>query len=389
MKRFHAIHCSPSPYRLHLFKELYRQLDAKGIDFHVHFMSDMTWGGDERVSGNGRPRAWANPRIDFPHTYWRDFGPKAHYFNPGMIWHVRKLNPDWLFIGSLYDTFTGMLSSRLCTAKVKCAWAEGNTKTPGRITGFLGWFKRFLLSEFQFVAVPGQDGASYIQLLQKNCRKQMPKPIFLPNLVDESRFKPREQWEQSRIDEIRSRYLRHASDKLCLIPARLEPAKGLLELIAKLTPNLIKGWRIVIMGQGGLKDEIDRSLRDKGLTENIVMLSYVPYDEMPVHYAAADLFMLPSIRDPNPLSVVEALHSGLPVAVSSQTGNVEEAVTDGKNGWRLPVLEERQYAEVLPRIFGASADELRDKGKWSKTNNASFWDTRLSISKFLDELGVE
>ena len=388
MKCFHAIHCIPSPYRLHLFKEMYRQLDAKGIEFHVHFMSDMTWGGNEKVSGNGRPRAWANPKIDFPHTYWRDIGPKAHYFNPGMIRYLRKIRPDWLFVGSLYDTFTGILSSRLCPANVKCAWAEGNTKTPGRITGFLGWFKRYLLSGFQFVAVPGQDGANYIKLLQSNTRMKLPQPVFLPNLVDECHFKPRAEWAANDIAAVRKRYLRYADEKLCLIPARLNREKGLLELISKLTPSLIVGWKIVIMGQGVLKDEIENLIKTRGLDEHIMILSYIPYDEMPIHYAAADLFMLPSIRDPNPRSVIEALHSGLPVAVSTQTGNVEEAVTDGRNGWRLPVLDETRYVDVLNSIFAASLEELREKGKWSKTYNAKFWDTRLSITKFLKGIGI-
>ena len=54
---------------------------------------------------------------------------------------------------------------------------------------------------------------------------------------------------------------------------------------------------------------------------------------MPKYYAASDLFLLPSIHDPNPLSVVEALHSGLAVAISDRCGNVEEGVMDGDNGF--------------------------------------------------------
>ncbi len=142
------------------------------------------------------------------------------------------------------------------------------------------------------------------------------------------------------------------------------------------------------MGQGPLKDSLLQIARERGFAEKVRMLDYVPYDEMPKYYAAADLMLLPSLYDPNPLSVVEALHSGLAVALSDQLGNVEEGVTDGRNGWVLPVHDEVKYKAVLRKVFGATAEELQEKGRYSKSENATFWNTKKAISEFLDRLGV-
>ena len=43
-RRFEIVHNIASPYRLHMFGEMRRQLAERGIDFHVNFMSDMSRG---------------------------------------------------------------------------------------------------------------------------------------------------------------------------------------------------------------------------------------------------------------------------------------------------------------------------------------------------------
>jgi len=93
-----------------------------------------------------------------------------------------------------------------------------------------------------------------------------------------------------------------------------------------------------------------------------------------------------SCRNPNPLSVVEALHTGLPIALTDQAGNVEEAVTEGRNGWVLPVKDKEAFAAKLREVFATPVDRLREMGRLSKAENAQFWDTKKAIRTFLEEL---
>ena len=365
MKSFVAVMNIPSPYRLHLLGELARQLKERGIEFHCHFMNR---------GHKDRPKSWLDPQIDFPHTYWRNFGPDQHELNPGLVLRMLFSRPDWMICGSSFDTFTGIGVQLFCGARVKIGWLEGNTKTPGRLDGFLGWFKRFVIGRCKFAAVPGSDAAKYIGLHQQRTRRKMPTPVYLPNLVDESRFVPSVH--------------PNGGERTCLIPARLEPVKGLVPFFELLTPEMLEGWKIKLMGQGPLKKDIETVLAKRGIADRVEIIDYVPYDEMPRHYARADLLLLPSIYDPNPLSVIEALHTGLAVAVTNQAGNVEEAVSEGENGWVLPVLDKEAFSAKLRIVFSTEKGRLAEMGRVSKEKNARFWDTKESIARFLDEIGV-
>lgn len=365
MKKFVAVMNIPSPYRLHLLGELARQLEAKGVEFHCHFMN----------SGHkDRPNSWLNPKISFKHTYWRNFGPDQHEFNPGLILKLMFEKSAYLLLGGVFDTFTNIALSIAARAGTKICWLEGNTKTPGRLMGPLGWFKRALMGRCKFAAVPSSDAAKYICLHQALTKKSMPKPVYLPNLVDETRFGARSEREGGE------------RERICIIPARLELVKGLVPFFELLTPDMLKGWKIKLMGQGPLKGEIEAVLAKRGIAKFVDIIDYVPYDEMPKHYAAADLLLLPSIYDPNPLSVIEALHTGLAVAVSSQAGNVEEAVTEGKNGWVLPVLDKTAYEAKLRIVFASDKETLKKMGEASKSENSRFWDTKESIANFIAKI---
>lgn len=377
MKTFVAVMNIPSPYRLHLLGALARQLKERGIDFHCHFMAR---------GHKDRPKSWLDPQVDFPHTYWPDYGVGEYHFNPGLIWELWRNPPDWMVCGSSFDSFTGIAVTMFGRAKVKMAWLEGNTKTTGEMGGFRGWFKRAVISHCQYAPVPGSDAAKYIGLHQALTKRKMPKPVFLPNLVDETRFRPRRDWQAEDLAAVRTKLCVADGERLCLIPARLEEVKGLVPFFNLLTPELVAGWKIVLMGQGSLKNQILSCLEERRLADRVRLLDYVPYADMPAYYAASDLLLLPSIYDPNPLSVIEALHSGLPVAVSSQAGNVEEAVTDGKNGWVLHVMEPDRFAADLRRVFASDGATLEAMGKVSKTVNSRFWNTEESIRHFIEEV---
>lgn len=376
--KFTIIHNIPSPYRLHLFEKMSGCLSARGIGFEVNFMSDMSKGHGER------PESWRNPDISFPHRYWKDFGLAWHHFNPGLILKVMAKRQDVLMVGSAFDTFTGILVSLLGRAKVKVAWTEGNTKTLGEMNGWKGFVKRLIFSRYDYVAVPGKEGELYIAAHQAMTKMTMPKPVLLPNLVDETRFKPRSQWPAEDIDRIRSQVGCLGKGRLCIIPARLEWYKGLLEMFALITPEMLSGWKILIMGSGSLKGEVEALLKSRGLFGNVTIKDFIPYAEMPLYYAAADLFLLPSLMDRNPLSVVEAVHSGLPIALSDHAGNIHEGVTDGVNGWVLPVDDKIKFAERLREIFTADEYLLKRMGKASLEKNALFWNSDKAVKLFLD-----
>ena len=367
----------PSPYRIHFLEMFNECLRNRGIDCHANFMAE---------NDPDRPKSWARPSMNISHTYWKSCGIGTHHLNLGLVLHLLKSKPDVIICGTIFDTFTSLLIEAVCHAKIKCGWAEGNTKNSGALHGWKAVVKHWALSRFDHLAVPGKDGFKWVLLHQGLTRRKMPIPLLLPNLVDENRFKPREKWSQEEIVKARKAMACDAEDKICLIPARLLPVKGLVEFIGLLNPASLTGWKIRIVGDGPLRSRIQNEITRRGLGRVIQIVNPVDYLTMPSLYAAADLFLLPSLYDPNPLSVIEAVHTGLPIALTRMAGNVEEGVSVGKNGWILHVDDEIAFRGELDDVFRTGLAKLREFGAYSLKHIAPFWYTKPAVERFIDSL---
>lgn len=382
-KRFVIVHNIPSPYRLHMFNLLNERLKARGVDFHVHFMA----------RSHQHRHYWEDysKKVPFPHTFWFNAGPTINGrkwdFNPGIMAALTGQFTDYLMLGGVWDSFTNLFIALLGRRSVGIAWCEGNTSTPGRITGLILNAKRSLLRHFQVLAVPGFEGRKYMELVLGSSDPK-PKIVTLPNIVDETLFSPDGQDVDSDRRRIRSELKIAIEVKIAIWPARLIPDKGIAEFLSHLTRDDLKGWVIVILGEGPLREDIEKIISERNFKNNVLLISCFPYEKMPLLYRAADLFLLPSILDPNPLSVVEAIHSGLPILVSKRIGNFPEALQEGRNGWGIDPLDGKSVKFAVREAFTIPLDKLRHMGEKSRAIAADFWGSARAIDTFLDGIPV-
>ncbi len=75
---------------------------------------------------------------------------------------------------------------------------------------------------------------------------------------------------------------------------------------------------------------------------------------MPAAYAEADVFCLPSWWEAMPLSVLEAMASGLPV-VATEVGDVPRLVEDGRTGFVVPSRDPQSLANALAKLLSDPA----------------------------------
>lgn len=78
--------------------------------------------------------------------------------------------------------------------------------------------------------------------------------------------------------------------------------------------------RLVIAGQGPMRNEWEGLVRELGLGDRVEFLGQVSYNQMPVLYRSADVFIFTSLRDSFGSQVLEAMASGLPVVVLNHQG---------------------------------------------------------------------
>lgn len=131
----------------------------------------------------------------------------------------------------------------------------------------------------------------------------------------------------------------------------LTPRKGVLDLIEASRALREAGVDHELWLLGGVPDEGPEAAEPvlAAAEGEAVLLGTRPPEEMPAAYAAADVFCLPSWWEAMPLSVLEAMATGLPV-VATDVGDVGRIVHHDETGLIVPTHAPDQLAAALRRV---------------------------------------
>ena len=150
-------------------------------------------------------------------------------------------------------------------------------------------------------------------------------------------------------------------DPVCVCVSRLVPRKGQDRLI-EAWPQVVArvpAARLLIVGPGPYRRKLGRMAASSPVAGRVHFTGEVPWEELPAHYAAGDVFAMPCRTrwlgmDLEALGVVflEAAATGLPV-VAGRSGGAPETVVEGMTG---TVVDGRRAGEV----GGAVAELLAD-----------------------------
>jgi glycosyltransferase involved in cell wall biosynthesis len=136
------------------------------------------------------------------------------------------------------------------------------------------------------------------------------------------------------------------------------PHKGIRILTAALDKLAATGARprVTLAGTGLTPDTIASSL-PSSLRSTVEILPYVAPEDLVRLYQRHWIFVLPSVIEGIPLSMLEAMATGL-CPVVSNVGGVPDVIVNGINGILVPRLNIDELARVLARCLSAP-DETR------------------------------
>jgi len=109
--------------------------------------------------------------------------------------------------------------------------------------------------------------------------------------------------------------------------------------------------RLVLVGDGPLRDELQRTANESGVRETIRFLGN--RSDVPSILRAADVFVLPSLWEGFGIAVVEAMAAGVPV-VASRVDGVCEIIRDGQDGVLVPPNEPEKLAQAIVDLLDDS-----------------------------------
>jgi glycosyltransferase involved in cell wall biosynthesis len=138
--------------------------------------------------------------------------------------------------------------------------------------------------------------------------------------------------------------------------ARLVPIKDHQTALKALHSVNHPRARLVIVGEGPEESAIRETVARLGLQDRVRLLGL--RSDVSRLLQAADGFLLSSINEGIPLTVIEAMAAGLPV-VSTSAGGVGEVVLDGQTGLLAPVGDAEGLARHLLRLASDEAERKR------------------------------
>ncbi|ETK33483.1 glycosyltransferase family 4 protein [Microbispora sp. ATCC PTA-5024] len=149
------------------------------------------------------------------------------------------------------------------------------------------------------------------------------KMALLYNDVDADRFAPLPAGERSKV---RADLGWPEDEFVVLFVHRLSYRKGarlLGPLLAGLLPRVGRPVRLVVVGDGPDRPEVERASRDAALGGRMRLLGAVPNPDLPRLYAAADCLLMPSLEEGFPRVLLEAMACALPVVATDAGGSAD------------------------------------------------------------------
>ena len=371
-----------NPFRIYFYDKLYSELNAVGDEFEVLVMAD-------KVPG----RKWEYKNFEREYTTLLDGKvyevSGIHVItNPGVEKILRESKSDVVICAGSYMLFSVWSAIRL---KKKLGykvllWSESNLLEK---RDYSGW-KIALRENIRKRIFKKFDGFWYAGRMAKEFIEKYAQPdtkyILVPKLVEEEAYFAANKRSTEEKLKVRDTYNVPEDKILAVCPARLSKVKGIpqfLELFSNVNDHVRDNVVIIIPGYGELEDVIKQQAKRSGV--DVRLVGFKPQNEMIDLYSAADLMLLPSLSDPNPLSCIEAAWAGKALVVSEHVGNHPELVENGKNGFVFNYRDSDESIRILESAFSQSREWYYSAGQISLEMARMKYDSAKVVGRIIEE----
>jgi glycosyltransferase involved in cell wall biosynthesis len=151
--------------------------------------------------------------------------------------------------------------------------------------------------------------------------------------------------------------------KRILFVGRLHPVKGTRYLLGAMSivRRDMPEAKLVLVGDGGEREHLENLTDDLKIRECVEFIGRVPHENVQNYMNQSDVFVLPSLSEGFPVTILEAMACGLPV-VATRVGGIPDIVEDGINGYLVDAMDQEMIAEALLKL-------LKDEELWEEVSN--------------------
>jgi len=108
------------------------------------------------------------------------------------------------------------------------------------------------------------------------------------------------------------------------------------------------GIALTVAGCGASPEKVKQSFAPE-IRDRVLVIPFTSRADMPALYAAHDIFVFPSLVEGMPLTILEAMATGMPVVTTNSSGMCD-VVEDGFNGLIVPTADAEELADAVERL---------------------------------------
>jgi len=149
-------------------------------------------------------------------------------------------------------------------------------------------------------------------------------------------------------------------DRCIINTGRLTDQKAQRDIVsaAQILRDQGQELQFLIVGEGELEPDLRRQIASAELTRSVHLLGFRA--DIPQLLAIADLFVLPSLDEGMPMSLLEAAAVGLP-AIVTEVGDIPKLITHKVSGRIVPAGKPQALAQAI----GAHMENPSEGKKWA------------------------
>lgn len=232
----------------------------------------------------------------------------------------------------------------LCTHHTDLpTWIRENMKSKKILPRLANWWVRKYSNK--------TDAVIAISSKIKSLLEAMPvkKPIYvLPNCVDSKLFYR----DRRGTADLRKKYDIAYDDKILIFVGRLSREKNLIFLLRVLSEILKVRKDVILMfvGSGYQMDELKKAAEDLEVGRNVRFVGFVPHENVAPYYNASNVFVMSSLSELMPLTVLEAEACGLPIVVLDDLA-FYDTIFEGENGFKIKEKKPEMFAKKVLELL--------------------------------------
>lgn len=141
-------------------------------------------------------------------------------------------------------------------------------------------------------------------------------------------------------------------DVILIYMGRMGPEKNLPFLLRSFAgvAQAYENVHLIFIGNGPEKENMVDMTRFIGLQDRVKFTGMIPYDQLPRYMVMGDVFVTASVTEAHPLSLIEAMASGLPVLGIDSPG-IGDTIEDGKFGYLVYKEDLAEFTAKMVRLI--------------------------------------